>query len=96
MKCKYSNKRSEKEKFKHISDNDKNALELLHLQLIFIYIYMMSDVFLFIGTPESINICYGKKEDNNPVLLLEQGQILALIANIINNYISTDYVLEKS
>lgn len=89
MKCKYSNKRSEKEKFKHISDNDKNALELLHLQLIFIYIYMMSDVFLFIGTTESINICYGKKEDNNPVLLLEQGQILALIANIINNYITS-------
>lgn len=89
MKCKYSNKRSEKEKFKHISDNDKNALELLHLQLIFIYIYMMSDVFLFIGTIESINICYGKKEDNNPVLLLEQGQILALIANIINNYITS-------
>ena len=89
MKCKYTNKRSEKEKFKHISDNDKNALELLHLQLIFIYIYMMSDVFLFIGTTESINICYGKKEDNNPVLLLEQGQILALIANIINNYITS-------
>lgn len=89
MKCKYSNKRSEKEKFKHISDNDKNALELLHLQLIFIYIYMMSDVFLFIGTTESINICYGKKEDNNPILLLEQGQILALIANIINNYITS-------
>lgn len=89
MKCKYSNKRSEKEKFKHISDNDKNALELLHLQLIFIYIYMMSDVFLFIGTIESINICYGKKEDNNPILLLEQGQILALIANIINNYITS-------
>lgn len=89
MKCKYSKKRSEKEKFKHISDNDKNALELLHLQLIFIYIYMMSDVFLFIGTIESINICYGKKEDNNPILLLEQGQILALIANIINNYITS-------
>lgn len=89
MKCKYSNKRSEKEKFKHISDNDKNALELLQLQLIFIYIYMMSDVFLFIGTIESINICYGKKEDNNPILLLEQGQILALIANIINNYITS-------
>ena len=89
MKFKYSKNRSDKEKFKHISDNDKNALELLHLQLIFIYIYMMSDVFLFIGTIESINICYGKKEDNNPVLLLEQGQILALIANIINNYITS-------
>lgn len=89
MKCKYSKKRSEKEKFKHISDKDRNALELLHLQLIFIYIYMMSDVFLFIGTIESINICYGKKEDNNPILLLEQGQILALIANIINNYITS-------
>lgn len=89
MKCKYSKKRSEKEKFKHISDKDRNALELLHLQLIFIYIYMMSDVFLFIGTTESINICYGKKEDNNPILLLEQGQILALIANIINNYITS-------
>lgn len=89
MKCKYSKNRSDKEKFKHISNNDKNALELLHLQLIFIYIYMMSDVFLFIGTIESINICYGKKEDNNPILLLEQGQILALIANIINNYITS-------
>lgn len=89
MKCKYSKNRSDKEKFKHISDNDRNALELLHLQLIFIYIYMMSDVFLFIGTIESINICYGKKEDNNPILLLEQGQILALIANIINNYITS-------
>ena len=88
MKCKYSKNRSDKEKFKHISNNDKNALELLHLQLIFIYIYM-SDVFLFIGTIESINICYGKKEDNNPILLLEQGQILALIANIINNYITS-------
>lgn len=50
---------------------------------------MISDVFLVSGTFDSVNLCCNKKDvDNNPIILLLEGQYLALLASILIFYVS--------
>ena len=49
---------------------------------------MISNIFLFGGTLQSINIsCNKKASDSNPNILLIEGQYLALIASILISYV---------
>lgn len=84
----HSKKGNKKDEFKHMSGYDKYELSLLNLQLRVVLIYMISDIFLFKGTIESINLSCNKEETHiNPFILLDQGQILALIGSVLISYV---------
>ena len=80
--------KKDKEQIKNISKSDEFQLSLLNLQVKIILIYMISNIFLFGGTLQSINIsCNKKASDSNPNILLIEGQYLALIASILISYV---------
>lgn len=88
MGCKRAKNKKDKEQIKNISKSDEFQLSLLNLQVKIILIYMISNIFLFGGTLQSINIsCNKKASDSNPNILLIEGQYLALIASILISYV---------
>lgn len=88
MGCKRGKNKKDKEQIKNISKSDEFQLSLLNLQVKIILIYMISNIFLFGGTLQSINIsCNKKASDSNPNILLIEGQYLALIASILISYV---------
>ncbi len=88
MSYTHSKNKDKKDSFKHISEYDKRELSLLNLQVKIVLIYMISDIFLFEGTIESINLsCNKEKAYTNPFILLGQGQVLALIASVLISYV---------
>lgn len=89
MANKSSENKKRKKNIKDISKYDEFELLLLNLQVKIILIYMISDVFLVSGTFDSLNLCCNKKDvDNNPIILLLEGQYLALLASILIFYVS--------
>lgn len=89
MANKSSENKKNKKDIKDISKYDEFELSLLNLQVKIILIYMISDLFLASGTFESLNLCCSKKDvDNNPIILLLEGQYLALLASILIFYVS--------
>lgn len=88
MGCKRAKNKKDKEQIKNISKSNEFQLSLLNLQVKIILIYMISNIFLFGGTLQSINIsCNKKASDSNPNILLIEGQYLALIASILISYV---------
>ena len=66
----------------------KNLRLAMNIEVKIILIYMISNIFLFGGTLQSINIsCNKKASDSNPNILLIEGQYLALIASILISYV---------
>lgn len=89
MSHKFSKSKKEKKEVKYISKYDEFELLLLNLQVKIILIYMISDVLLVSGIFECLNFsCNKKKGENNPIILLVQGQYLALLASILICYVS--------